>query len=57
VGYRWYRDTTPVTGALGTQYRLGRADVGRRVKVRLVGSRDHYLTTTAWTVASAKVRR
>ncbi|HEX6151479.1 CHAP domain-containing protein [Nocardioides sp.] len=42
VRYTWLRDGSPITGADGTSYRLGAADVGHEVSVRLVLRRDGY---------------
>jgi hypothetical protein len=40
--YTWLRGGTPIAGADGPSYRLGAADVGREVSVRLVFRRDGY---------------
>ncbi len=40
--YTWLRDGSPIAGADGPSYRLGAADVGREVSVRLVFRRAGY---------------
>ena len=68
VTYTWLRDGKPVDGRDGLRYRLGTADVGRLVAVRIEVSRRgyatqtqvleaaHRTTTTSRTTAEARVK-
>lgn len=40
ITYQWLRAGAPIPGATGIGYRLGAADVGRRISVRAVAQRD-----------------
>jgi len=42
VGYRWLRDGEPVNGARHRRYRIGVADVGARIAVRVTVRREGY---------------
>lgn len=39
---QWLRDGSPVAGATGRAYRLGRRDIGERISVRVTGTRPGY---------------
>ncbi|RNL62139.1 hypothetical protein EFK50_10065 [Nocardioides marmoriginsengisoli] len=56
VTYQWLRDSTPISGAASSSYKLVAADAGRRITVRVVGSRAQYAPTISDAV-SAKVAR
>lgn len=42
--YRWLRNGAPITGATGASYRLVAADLGRKVSVRVTGTKAGYPT-------------
>lgn len=54
--YTWLRDGVPIPGATGATYRLGAADVGKRVTVRLdVVRRSFRSLSRVMSVGNAKV--
>ncbi|WP_193609800.1 glycoside hydrolase family 3 N-terminal domain-containing protein [Nocardioides lijunqiniae] len=55
--YRWLRDGAVVPGATGSSYRLGAADVGRRLQVRVTATAAGYLPGTATSTATGTVRK
>lgn len=56
-GYRWLRDGDPVPGATSRGYRLGLADLGRRLSVRVSATDAEGRTGTAVSEPTARVRR
>ncbi len=42
--YRWLRNGKPITGAIGSSYRLVAADLGTKVSVRVTGTKAGYPT-------------
>lgn len=54
--YQWLRAGTPIPGATKRRYRVTAADVGRRITVRVTGSKPGY-TPVSRTSAAVKVRR
>lgn len=54
--YRWLRDGAPITGATGASYTLAAADLGRKVSVRVTGTKAGY-PTVARTSAGVVVAR
>jgi hypothetical protein len=57
LAYQWLRDGKAVKSRTARTYRLGRADVGHRISVRVVGRKASYATATVRSPATAKVRR
>jgi surface antigen len=55
IRYTWLRDGSPIAGAAGASYRLGAADVGHEVSVRLAFRRDGYRNKAVVLPASATV--
>lgn len=51
----WFRNGTKVR--TGTSYRLTRKDAGKRISVRVTGSRQHFDTVTVRSAKTARVRR
>lgn len=51
----WLRDGQPIAGAAGTTYRLGAADVGHAVSVRVTGSAPRHRAQTVTSPATAVV--
>ncbi|WP_244929639.1 hypothetical protein [Nocardioides sp. W7] len=51
----WFRNGTKVR--TGTAYRLTRRDVGKRISVRVTGSRQHFDTVTVRSAKTARVTR
>lgn len=44
LAYRWYRGSTPISGATSTTYLLRSNDRGAKITVQVMGSRTGYLT-------------
>lgn len=57
LAFRWLRDGKPVKHRTARTYKLGKADVGHRISVRVVGRKASYATATVRSPATAKVRR
>lgn len=55
--YQWLRDGKPIKGSTARTYRLGKADVGHRVSVRVTGRRASYAKVALTSPATKKVRR
>lgn len=55
--YQWLRDGKPIKGSTARTYRLGKADVGHRVSVRVTGRRPSYAKVALTSPATKKVRR
>ena len=56
LSYQWLRDGAAIAGATGAEYKLVAADVGKKVSVKVTGSKAGYMTvskTSAQTVAVA----
>lgn len=53
--YQWYRNGAAIKGATRATYKLGVADVGKKITVRLTASATGYMTKTASQIAAAKV--
>lgn len=54
--YAWYRDNLRITKVTGTTYRLGGADVGHVIVVRVTGRRSGYATATVSTPPTERVQ-
>jgi hypothetical protein len=57
LSFQWLRDGKPVKGRTARAYRVGKADVGHRISVRVVGRKASYATETVRSAATAKARR
>jgi hypothetical protein len=54
--YRWYRGTKPISGATSKTYTLRKADVGKRIKVKVKASLAGYVTTTRTSSKTAVIK-
>lgn len=58
VKYQWLRDGQPIAKATKSSYKLGKADAGRKITVRVTGSKSGYVsvakTSKAKSVAKVK---
>jgi hypothetical protein len=57
LAFQWLRDGKPIKKRTARSYRLGKADLGHRISVRVVGRKASYATATVKSPATAKVRR
>ncbi len=55
--YQWLRNGKPVKGRTTTSYRLAKADVGKRISVRVTGRKASYAAAAATSRPTPKVRR
>ncbi|MFK4788873.1 fibronectin type III domain-containing protein [Microbacterium sp. ZW T5_56] len=55
--YQWYRDGTAITGATATTYKLTTADAGRKLTVRVTGTKSGYGTVVKTSAATGSVIR
>lgn len=56
LSYRWYRDNSPIRGALDSRYRVSKSDVHARLRVKVTARRPGHLPAASWSGASARVR-
>ncbi|MBS4753243.1 M23 family metallopeptidase [Nocardioides sp. zg-ZUI104] len=54
--YRWFRNGKAIRGATSSAYKLRRADVRKRVSVRITASKDGYATVTVTSARTKKVK-
>lgn len=54
--FRWYRGSHAIDGATAKSYTLRKADVGKRISVKVKGSRNGYVTTTRTSAKTATVK-
>ncbi|MBS4754488.1 carboxypeptidase regulatory-like domain-containing protein [Nocardioides sp. zg-ZUI104] len=57
VTYQWLRNGKVIKGATKASYKLGKKDRGKRIQVRVTVRRSGYLTATAVSARTAKVKR
>lgn len=53
--YQWYRSGVPVPGAVGAAYRLTAADAGRKMSIRIAGTKPGYQPTAKSSALTAPV--
>ncbi|MEU5099302.1 hypothetical protein [Streptomyces sp. NPDC020996] len=53
--YQWYRGSTAISGATSATYKLTSADKGRKIKVRVKGTRTSFTSGTAYSPATGTV--
>ncbi|MGC3953201.1 MAG: Ig-like domain-containing protein [Propionicimonas sp.] len=60
LAYQWLRDGAPIAKATKSSYKLAKADAGRKISVRVTGSKTGYVsvakTSKAKTVAKVKAK-
>lgn len=56
LAYTWLRNGKPIAGASARTYTLRKADQGKRISVRVTGSRTGYLSEVATSKATGKVK-
>ncbi|MGB0098885.1 MAG: M4 family metallopeptidase [Nocardioides sp.] len=56
VKYQWLRNGKPIKKATAATYRLGTGDQGKRISVRVTGSKPGYATAKATSKPSGKVK-
>ena len=55
--YRWLRNGAPISGATGSSYRPGAADVGKRLTVRVTATKAGKAPASATSTATARVTK
>lgn len=53
--YRWYRNGKPIRNATKSTYRLQRADVSKRISVKVTGKKTGYVTVTRTSASTVRV--
>ncbi len=56
LAYQWFRGSTAITGADAATYRVGAADLGARLTVRVTGSKPGYRSVPMTSAATAVVK-
>ncbi len=56
LGYQWLRNGTAIPKATKATYKLSKADQGKRISVRVTGSRSGYTTAMATSKATGRVK-
>jgi hypothetical protein len=54
--YQWFRGGRPVVGAQARSYRVRRADMGQKLRVRVTASRAGLVSSVVWAAVPAKRR-
>jgi hypothetical protein len=57
LSYQWYRGSTAIAGETTQTYKVQPADVGKKLKVTVTGSRDDYATVSRTSAPTKKVAR
>jgi bacillolysin len=55
--YQWLRNGTPVSGATGTTYKLKNGDKGKKISVRVTGSKAGHNPATLTSAQTAKIKK
>ena len=55
LAYQWLRDGSAIAGATGADYKLVAADVGKKVSVKVTGSKAGYMTVSQTSARTAAV--
>lgn len=55
--YTWFRGTSPIAGATSRTHTLVRADVGKRIRVRVTAVKTAYVTTARTSSATPVIKR
>jgi hypothetical protein len=53
--YQWRRDGSAISGATSSTYRLGQADIGKRISVTVTGSKTGYTTVSKTSVQTSAI--
>ena len=56
LAYQWYRDGSAIPGATKKTYKLDVADVGKKITVKVTGTKTGHTTVTKTSKATAKVK-
>ena len=55
--YRWLRNGKSISGATKSTYTLKKADVGKKISVKVTGKKSGYTTKTVSSKATAAVKK
>jgi alpha-L-rhamnosidase len=55
--YQWLREGSPISGATGTSYKLGAADVGERISVRVTATKSGKTPGVSTSTATGPVQK
>lgn len=54
--FQWFADSTPIDGATNTTYVIQQSDIGKRISVRVTGSKLGYTTLNKFSAKTSAVR-
>ncbi|MDF1488876.1 hypothetical protein [Tessaracoccus caeni] len=55
LGYQWYRDGKKISGATKSTYKVSKSDKGKRITVKVTGSKSGYISVTKTSGKTSKV--
>ncbi|MDF1489550.1 CAP domain-containing protein [Tessaracoccus caeni] len=55
--YQWYRDSKKITGATKSTYKLAKSDAGKRITVKVKGTKSGYTSVTRTSSKTAKIKK
>lgn len=55
LSYQWFRDATAIAGATKISYTVAAGDIGHALKLRVVGAKTNYSTTTLFSAPTEAV--
>lgn len=55
--YQWYVGSTAISGQTGKTYRPGASRAGKKIRVKITGSRSGYVTATKYSPYTAAIKR
>ena len=55
LGYQWLRNGVAISGATGSTYKLTATDKGKRITVRVTGTKTGYTTLVKTSAATAAI--
>jgi hypothetical protein len=56
LSYQWLRNGAPITGATGTAYKLKKKDKGKKISVRVTGTKPGFTTASATSPPTKKIK-
>lgn len=55
LAYQWFRGTKAISGAISSSYTVTSSDIGSQIKLRVIGTKVGYVTTTKYSPATGKI--
>lgn len=57
LSYQWFRGAKKIKGATKKKYKVTKADKGKKLRVKVTGSKGGYTTTSKTSRKSATIKR